>query len=124
MPLNENDLSYLIDIVDCILDIKEFTKSIEYYQFEKDKMRKLAVERQLEIIGQAANKISIETQKNLENIPWGNIIGLRNKLAHDYGEVLAERVWAITKKPLQELFNELEKIEEVKEYLNADRSII
>jgi uncharacterized protein with HEPN domain len=45
MPLNENDISYLIDIVDCIMDINEFTKSIEFYQFEKDKMRRLAVER-------------------------------------------------------------------------------
>jgi len=43
MPLNENDLSYFIDIVDCIIDINEFTRSVEYYQFEKDKMRKLAV---------------------------------------------------------------------------------
>jgi uncharacterized protein with HEPN domain len=44
MPLNENDLSFLIDIVDCITDIEEFTKGIEFYEFEKDKMRKLAVE--------------------------------------------------------------------------------
>jgi len=77
MPLNENDLSYFIDIVDCIIDINEFTRSVEYYQFEKDKMRKLAVERQLEVIGQAANKISIETQNSLKNIPW--------KILLDYG---------------------------------------
>jgi uncharacterized protein with HEPN domain len=44
-------------------------------------MRKLAVERQLEIIGQAANKISKEAQEQIKNVPWGNIIGLRNKLA-------------------------------------------
>ena len=119
MPLNERDLSYLIDIVDCIMDIKEFTESIEYDQFEKDRMRKLAVERQLEIIGQAANKISIETQNNLKNIPWRNIIGLRNKLAHDYGEILTERIWTISKKPIQELLNELEKLEEIKEYINS-----
>jgi len=118
MPLNENDLSFLIDIVDCIMDINEFTKGIGFYEFEKDKMRKLAVERQLEIIGQAANKISKETQDILENIPWGNIIGLRNKLAHDYGEILAERIWAISKNSIQELLKELEKIEEVKEYIN------
>jgi uncharacterized protein with HEPN domain len=122
MRLNENDLSYLIDIVDCIIDINEFTDSIEYYQFEKDKMRKLAVERQLEIIGQAANKISIEVQNNLEKIPWKNIIGLRNKLAHDYGEILAERIWKISKKSLQELLKELENIEELKEYINTKRN--
>jgi uncharacterized protein with HEPN domain len=44
MPLNENDLSFLIDIVDCIMDINEFTKGIEFYVFEKDKMRRLAKE--------------------------------------------------------------------------------
>jgi uncharacterized protein with HEPN domain len=119
MPLNENDLSYLIDIVNCIIDINEFTNSIEYYQFEKDKMRRLAVERQLEVIGQAANKISPEAQNNLENIPWKNIIGLRNKLAHDYGEILAERIWRISKKSLQELLKELEKIEELKKYITT-----
>jgi len=120
MLLNENDLSYIIDIVDCIMDINEFTESIDYYQFEKDKMRKLAVERQLEIIGQAANKISAETQNIMENIPWKNIIGLRNKLAHDYGEILAERIWLISKKPLQELLKELESFKEVKEYINTN----
>ncbi|GHT75520.1 hypothetical protein FACS1894124_6990 [Spirochaetia bacterium] len=92
MQLNENDLSYLIDIVDCIMDINEFTGSIYYSDFEKDKMRKLAVERQLEVIGQAANRISKETQDSIQNVPWGNIIGLRNRLAHDYGEILAERM--------------------------------
>jgi uncharacterized protein with HEPN domain len=122
MPLNEDDLSFLIDIVDCIMDINEFTKEVGFYEFEKDKMRKLAVERQLEVIGQAANKISKDTQNILENIPWPNIIGLRNKLAHDYGEILAERIWVISKNAIQELLKELEKIEELKEYINKKRN--
>ena len=112
-----------MDIVDCIMDIKEFTASIEYQQFEKDKMRKLAVERLLEIIGQAANKISSETQNILKGIPWRDIIGLRNKLAHDYGEILAERIWVMTKKPLSELLSELKKIEEIKKHLYSKNNI-
>jgi uncharacterized protein with HEPN domain len=119
MPLNENDLSYIIDIVDCILDILEFTNSVSYYEFEKDKMRKLAVERQLEIIGQAANKISKEAQEQIQNIPWGNIIGLRNKLAHDYGEILAERIWNITKTSVPELLKEIEKLDILKYTFSA-----
>ena len=123
MLLDENDLSYLMDIVDCIIDINEFTKSINYGQFEKDKMRKLAVERQLEVIGQAAGKISKETQNLFINIPWGNIIGLRNKLAHDYGEILAERIWTISRDAMQDLFRELEKVEELKIYISEKASI-
>ena len=53
----------------------------------------------------------------MENIPWGNIIGLRNKLAHDYGEILAERIWIISKKSIQELLKELKKIDELKQYI-------
>jgi uncharacterized protein with HEPN domain len=117
MPLNENDLSYLIDIADCIMDIDEFTDSIFYHDFEKDKMRRLAVERQLEVIGQAANKISKETLDLIQNVPWGHIIGLRNKLAHDYGEILAERIWNISKTSVPKLLTEIEKIEEIKEYI-------
>jgi len=117
MPLNENDLSFLMDIADCTFDIIEFTNGIQFYEFEKDKMRKLAVERQLEVIGQAANKISKEVQNNLKDIPWSNIIGLRNKLAHDYGEILAERIWSISKNSIGELRIELEKIEELKKYI-------
>jgi len=118
MPLNENDLSFLIDIVNCIKDINDFTKEIKYHEFEKDKMRKLAVERQLEVIGQAANKISKETKDDLSYIPWTNIIGLRNKLAHDYGEILAERIWIISRDSLQGLMKELANIEELKKYIN------
>ena len=121
MSLDENDVSYLMDIVDCIMDIQEFTESISYFQFEKDKMRKLAVERQLEVIGQAANKISSGTQNKLGGIPWKNIIGLRNKLAHDYGEILAERIWKISKNSIRELLKELEQIEEMKEYIRRKR---
>jgi len=117
MQLNENDLSYLLDIIDCINDINDFIKSLEFYQFEKDKMRKLAVERQLEVIGQAANKISKETLEKLDKIPWKNIIGLRNKLAHDYGEILAERIWKISKTSIQELLDELLNIIEIREYI-------
>jgi uncharacterized protein with HEPN domain len=124
MPLNEKDLSYLIDIVDCIVDITEFTNSIFYNDFEKDKMRKLAVERQLEVIGQAANKISKETQGLIKNVPWENIIGLRNKLAHDYGEILAERIWNISRTSIPELLNEIEKIEEIKEYIERKRNCV
>jgi len=123
MPLNENDLSYLTDIVDCSLDIIEFTKPIEFHQFEKDKMRKLAVERQLEIIGQAANKVTKETQNILKNIPWRNIIGLRNRLAHDYGEILAERIWKISESSIPTLINELEKIEELSKYIKTKRKV-
>jgi len=119
MPLNDRDLAFFIDILECIRDIKDFTSGISYYDFEKDKIRKLAVERQLEVIGQAANKISKETQRLFQSIPWQYIIGLRNKLAHDYGEILVKRIWDITRKPIDDLYQALLEIEELKNYLES-----
>lgn len=74
MQINEQDISYLLHILECINDIISFTSDISFDEFEKDKMRKLAVERQLEIIGQAANKNSEETKKQLIPLFPGGIL--------------------------------------------------
>ena len=52
-----------------------------------------AVLRRLEIIGEAAERISPEVQKEFPGIPFREIRGMRNIIAHDYGEVDLERVW-------------------------------
>jgi uncharacterized protein with HEPN domain len=118
------DFAYLINIVNFIIDINEFTNSIQYHQFEKDKMRKLAVERQLDVIGQAANKISKEAQDILKNISWEKLTGLKNDLVYDGDEIPAERIWTISKNSIQEVLKEIEKIEEIKEYINSKRSFV
>ena len=117
MPVNGNDLSFLIDIVDCAMDIVEFTSGIGFNEFEKDKTKKLAVERQLGMMGLAANKINRKTRGNLGNIPWVNIMGLKGKLAHGHGEILAERLWETSRNPVRKLLKELEGIVELKEYM-------
>lgn len=119
--MNDRDLAYFLDIYECVIDILNYTSSVSFYEFEKDKMRRLAVERQLEVIGQAANKISSEVQNEYGSIPWSQIIGLRNKLAHDYGEILAKRIWDISRKSIPELLAEMKQIQNLREYLgNAD----
>ena len=55
-----------------------------------------AVLRRLEIIGEAAGRISPEVQKEFPGIPFREIRGMRNIIAHDYGEVDLERVWETT----------------------------
>jgi len=120
MQMNDRDLAYFLDIYECVIDILNYTSSVSFYEFEKDKMRRLAVERQLEVIGQAANKISSEVQNEYGSIPWSQIIGLRNKLAHDYGEILAKRIWDISRKSIPELLTEMKKIQNLREYLGAE----
>ena len=52
MPLEDRDLSYLLDMMSSCQDIVEFTTGVSFEEFDREKMRKLATERQLEILGE------------------------------------------------------------------------
>ena len=52
-----------------------------------------AVERHLEVIGEAAGRVSIEFRKTHSEIPWSRIVGQRNVLIHEYGEIDDALVW-------------------------------
>ncbi len=58
----------------------------------QNRVKRLAIER-LEIVGEAANHVSKDIIEQNTDIPWSKIIGLRNKIAHDYGEILTDRIW-------------------------------
>lgn len=95
----------------------DFVSGVTYEKFAWQKMRKLATERQLEVLGEAANHVSKVTQERFDIIEWARIIGLRNKLAHDYGEILAQRVWKIVQNNVPALYRQLMGIEELKRWL-------
>ena len=54
-----------------------------------------AVERHLEIIGEAANRVSPDFQANHPEIPWRRIIAQRHVIAHEYGEIKHELIWKV-----------------------------
>jgi len=116
MQLDDRSRACFLDIIGCIRDIRLFTEGVSYHTFEVEKMRKLAVERQLEVIGQAANGIDKDVQDLYPQLPWARMIGLRNKLAHDYGEILVKRIWEIARNAIPELEHELEQIPELDDF--------
>jgi uncharacterized protein with HEPN domain len=81
-------------------------KDIE--QLEGDKMCYSAVIRQLEIIGEAANRISKEFQAKHPEIPWRKVIGMRNVLIHAYDDVTVDEVWRAATISVPELVKLLE----------------
>jgi uncharacterized protein with HEPN domain len=83
---------------EAVSEIVAFVKGVKYARFIQNRMIRYAVERQLLVIGEAANRVSAEFQKTHPEIPWRQMIGLRNLLAHDYGEIKVDRIWnALTK---------------------------
>jgi len=90
--------------------IENYTSTISYEEFLQDEKTKDAVVRNLEIIGEAANQIPKEIQIKYREIPWPQIIGLRNRLIHGYFVVDYDIVWSIVKDELPGLKVQLEKI--------------
>lgn len=66
-----------------------------------------AVERQLLVIGEAARRLSESFRNGIPGVPWEAIVGLRNIIAHDYGEVLAEKIWLVASRDLNGLLEAL-----------------
>ena len=110
MPINKRDLSYLWDMLTAGQEILGFMQDVSQSEFVRNNQLRYAVERQLMVIGEAANHVSEDFQTEHPEIPWLQIIGQRNVLAHDYGEILVERVWLTATKSLPELVAHLEKI--------------
>lgn len=77
---------------------------------DTDRVLELALVRLLEIIGEAANRVSTEIKTNYPQIPWFQIIGLRNRLIHGYDAVDLDILWEILIKDLPPLVVELEQI--------------
>ena len=110
MPVSRRDLSYIWDMRTAAQEILEFMQGISLPEFERNNQLRYAVERQLMVIGEAARHVSDEFQEQHPEIPWLQIIGQRNVLAHDYGEILVERVWLTATKNLPELLTLLDQI--------------
>ena len=107
--MTEKGLKYLSDILQAIVLIEDFTKSItNYSEYVGDLKTQSAVERQLGIIGEAVNKFEIlHPEESLDNAR--KIVGFRNRLIHAYDAVDSSMIWAILKKHLGPLKEEVGK---------------
>lgn len=79
-------------------------------EYVLDLMLRSAVERQIEIIGEAARRVSIEFQAAHPEIPWRPIQAQRHVLAHEYGEIKHDRLWRVATIHVPELIGRLETL--------------
>jgi uncharacterized protein with HEPN domain len=93
MQADERDAGYLWDMREAVRDCMAFVKDATYAQFSEDKMMHSAVERRLEILGEAASRVSEGFQTDHPEIPWKEIKGLRVVLAHRYDDLDRHQLW-------------------------------
>lgn len=108
--MTEKGLKFLYDILHAIELIEEFTAAISNYNdYVNDLKTQSAVERQLGIIGEAVNKYdNLHPDNSLEHSR--KIVGFRNRLIHAYDAVDSSMVWAIIKRHLSPLKDEVHQI--------------
>lgn len=90
--------------------IQQFVTAKTFADYESDLLLRSGVERQLEIIGEAARHVSAELQAEHSEIPWRPIIAQRHVLAHDYGEVRHDLIWRVATVHIAELIAWLEPL--------------
>jgi uncharacterized protein with HEPN domain len=104
------DDALLLDILDCSRHALEFSKGVDYKTFQKNAQLHSAVLHQLLIIGEAASKTSEACRTKYPDLPWKEMIGLRNILIHEYFRVDLTRIWKVLQENLPALVKRLESI--------------
>lgn len=108
MP-DEKQSGLLKDIPDSAGLIQGYLAGVDRDAFFADKEKQDAVLRRLEIIGEAASRLPREAQTEFPDVPFRSMRGMRNIIAHDYGEVDFELVWQTISTDIPLLIKKLER---------------
>jgi uncharacterized protein with HEPN domain len=108
MPNSAADQAFLWDMHDAARSIQTLVADMTFEQFRADRRTYRAVERELEIMGEAARRVSDSFRAAHVEIPWISIIGQRNVLAHEYGHIRYDLLWETVARRLPDLVRRLE----------------
>jgi uncharacterized protein with HEPN domain len=114
MRAEERDPAHLWDMIEAAQAVVEFTGNLTLDEFlaagrEREIIR-LAVERELEILGEAARRVSPRFRNEHPEIPWKEIVGLRNVISHEYDKVNYTAIYRIVRERIPELITLLEPL--------------
>jgi len=104
------DRQRLLHILEAISEIEAYTNSIDLKSFLANSMMRFACVKQIEIIGEAANYISAETKAKFSDLEWGQIIGMRHILVHEYFGMDFDLIWQVIIKDLPDLKEKVSNI--------------
>lgn len=102
---DEEALRNMLDFARIAVRLRYKTKR---HEFDERTERRLALERLVELIGEAAKRVSTETRESQVRIEWSDIIKMRDKLAHDYDEIDPDILWGTFRNDLPRLIRQLE----------------
>jgi uncharacterized protein with HEPN domain len=104
------DDAYLLDMLLAARKIRDFTDDVTWEKFQDDELTQNGIMHLIQIIGEAARKVSPDYQQQHPEIPWDRIIGMRNRLVHEYFRIIPERVWDVVEKNIPALIRLIEPL--------------
>jgi uncharacterized protein with HEPN domain len=105
-----SDKQLLLDMLEAIERALSYTKGMSLEGFTKDQLVRDAVMRNIQIIGEAANRTSKQFRETTPQLEWTKIIGMRHRLVHDYFDIEESIVWRVVADFLPPLAIQLREI--------------
>jgi uncharacterized protein with HEPN domain len=108
--MQQDDLLYLGHMLDMARKAHERASALDQGEYEFNEDVQLALTHLVQVIGEAARHVSSEMQLSLPEIPWRGIVGMRNRIVHDYLGVDEDVVWEVVTGDLPLLIAALERV--------------
>ena len=108
--LLDDDFTRLRHIIEAAQEAMGYVRGIKSAEFEGSRPLQHSVVRCIEIIGEAASRVSEELRESNPQIPWMDIIGMRNRVVHAYFDIDIGIVWKTATEDLPALLPEVEAI--------------
>ena len=112
--MKETDILRLQHMLDATREAMSFAQGHKRGDLDTDRMLMHALVREVEIIGEAATKISAEARERMPDIEWKTIIGMRNRLIHAYFDINLDVLWNTILYDVPDLIEKLERLPELR----------
>ncbi len=99
----DKDQNYIKHILDSIAFLEDFINDKNFDEFRSSRAVQNVIIRELEVIGEAAKRLSENFKNKHSEIPWKNITGMRDRLIHDYFKIDYKIVWQVVQNDLSKL---------------------
>lgn len=106
----DRDAVHLLDILESARKIGSYTEGVTRDDFLRDTRLQDSVVRRLEIVGEAAGRVSAEFRRKHPDIPWAAIRGMRNRMIHRYDDIDMDIVWETVWRDIPRLIQMIEAV--------------
>jgi uncharacterized protein with HEPN domain len=105
-----HDLDYLLDILIAARKVQRFTEGVIWEAFAVDEQLQYAIVKLIEIAGEAVGKITPPMRDAHPEIPWRDMINMRNRLIHEYARINLAIVWDVVQNDVPRLISFIEPL--------------